>query len=80
MVVTVEEVQALVCLQLGKRKVSSDDRLMEDLGAESADIVNIVAAAEDKFDVSFNEADIAAVRTVKDVYQMINASGGQKPF
>ena len=53
---------------------------MEDLGAESADIVNIVAAAEDKFDVSFNEADIAAVRTVKDVYQMINASGGQKPF
>ena len=80
MVVTVEEVQALVRLQLGKRKVSSDDRLMEDLGAESADIVNIVAAAEDKFDVSFNEADIAAVRTVKDVYQMINASGGQKPF
>jgi len=71
MVVTVEDVQALVCLQLGKRKVSLDDRLMEDLGAESADIVNIVAAAEDKFNISFNEADIAGVRTVKDIFEII---------
>lgn len=80
MVVTVEEVQALVRMQLGKRKVSLDDRLMEDLGAESADIVNIIAAAEDKFDVSFDETDIAAVRTVKDVFEIINAFGDQKPF
>jgi len=71
MVVTVEEVQALVRMQLGKSKVSLENRLMEDLGAESADIVNIVAAAEDKFNISFNEADIAAVRTVKDIFEII---------
>jgi len=71
MVVTVEDVQALVRMQLGKRKVSLENRLMEDLGAESADIVNIVAAAEDKFNISFNEADIAAVRTVKDIFEII---------
>lgn len=71
MVVTVEEVQALVRMQLGKSSVSLENRLMEDLGAESADIVNIVAAAEDKFNISFNEADIAGVRTVKDIFEII---------
>ncbi len=80
MAVTVEEVQALVRMQLGRRKVSMENRLMEDLGAESADIVNIIAAAEDKYGVSLDETDIAAVRTVKDVYQIINAFGDQKPF
>lgn len=69
---TLEEVQALVCLQLGVRSVSADDRLMEDLGAESADVVNIIAAAEDKFQLSLDEMDIASIRTVREVYDFID--------
>jgi len=81
MAVTIEEVGTLVRLQLGRRKVSAGDRLMEDLGAESADIVNIIAAAEDKFHVSFDEADISRIRSVQQLYDFIkNASGGQGLF
>jgi acyl carrier protein len=71
MVVTIEDIQTLVGLQLGRRKVSAPDRLMEDLGAESADIVNIIATVEDKYQISLEEADISRVRTVRDLYDLI---------
>ena len=74
MVVTIEDIQTLVGLQLGKRKVSAPDRLMEDLGAESADIVNIIATVEDKYQISLEEADISRVRTVRDLYDLIKST------
>jgi acyl carrier protein len=69
--VTIEDIQTLVGLQLGRRKVSTQDRLLEDLGAESADIVNIIATVEDKYRISLEEADISRVRTVQDIYNLI---------
>ena len=74
MAVTIEDIQTLVGLQLGKRKVSAPDRLMEDLGAESADIVNIIATVEDKYRISLEEADISRVRTVRDLYDLIKST------
>jgi acyl carrier protein len=71
MAVTIEDVQTLVGVQLGKRKVSVGDRLMEDLGAESADLVNIIAAVEDKYRISFAEVDISKIRTVNDIYEFL---------
>lgn len=71
MAVTIEDIQTLVGLQLGRRKVSAQDRLLEDLGAESADIVNIIATVEDKYRISLEEADISRVRTVRDLYDLI---------
>jgi acyl carrier protein len=71
MEVTIEEVKKMVCLQLGLGKVSVEDLFMEDLGAESADLVNIVATAEDKFRVSLGEADIARARRVLDLYELL---------
>jgi acyl carrier protein len=69
--VTLEDLQNLVGVQLGKRNVSAEDRLQEDLGAESADLVNIIAAAEDKYHTSFAETDMARIRTVRDIYEII---------
>jgi acyl carrier protein len=71
MAVTIEDIQTLVGLQLGLRRVSGQDRLMEDLGAESADIVNIIATVEDKYRISLAEADISRVRTVRGLYDLI---------
>jgi acyl carrier protein len=71
MAVTIEDIQTLVGLQLGQRKVSGQDRLLEDLGAESADIVNIIATVEDKYHISLEEADISRVRTVRDLYDLV---------
>ena len=41
---TQEEIKRIVERQLGKRDVKNDERLVEDLGAESADVANLVAA------------------------------------
>lgn len=71
MAVNIEDIQTLVGLQLGRRKVSAQERLMEDLGAESADIVNIIATIEDKYHISLEETDISRVRTVRDLYDLI---------
>ncbi len=71
MPVTLEEVEALVRVQLGVRKISADDRFMEDLGAVSADIINVIATAEDRFNVSIDEADISKVRCTSDLYGLI---------
>jgi acyl carrier protein len=80
MAVTMEEVQTLVGLQLGKRKVLAEDRFMEDLGAESADLLNLIAVAEAKYAISFDETDISKVRTVQQLYDLIkNFSGGPEP-
>ncbi|MGD2089494.1 MAG: phosphopantetheine-binding protein [Candidatus Aminicenantes bacterium] len=74
MVMTIEDIQTLVGLQLGRRNVSAQERLMEDLGAESADIVNIIATIEDKYQISLEEADISRVRTVRDLYDLIKST------
>ena len=74
MVVTMEEVQTLVGVQLGIRKVSAEDRFMEDLGAESADLLNIIAAAEASYNISFDETDISKIRAVRELHDLITRS------
>lgn len=72
MTVSKEDVLRIVRLQLGKPDVRESDRLMEDLGAESVDLANIVATLEEKCDLRLAEADIAAVRTVGDLHALVH--------
>lgn len=65
------EIHELVSIQLGHHEVRSEDRLIEDLGAESADLVNLVAALEDRFALSIGEEEAAALETVADVEALV---------
>ncbi len=69
--VTIDDVRSLVCLQLGLRRVGEDDHLLSDLGAESADVVNLVAAVEDRFGVVIAEDEIPDLETVRDVFERV---------
>jgi acyl carrier protein len=64
----VQEICQLVALQLGLAGVRPDDRLAADLGAESADVLNIVAAAEDRYGVEIAEEEIAELDTPARLY------------
>jgi acyl carrier protein len=77
-IVSMEEVQRLIRLQLGTKSVRPSDRLAEDLGAESADVANIVAAAEERFGAEIAEEEIARIVTVSDLFDVImrHCSGG----
>jgi acyl carrier protein len=44
---------------------------VEDLGAESADIANLVAAAEDKYGIVVKESEIARIFTPADLFEVV---------
>jgi acyl carrier protein len=62
-----QAVQELVARQLGRHHVSLDDRLVEDLGAESIDLVTIAAVVEESFGVSVAEERLPLLHTVRDL-------------
>lgn len=61
------EVRDLVARQLGRRDVALDDRLVEDLGAESIDLVTIVAVMEETYGVTVAEERLPHLHTVRDL-------------
>lgn len=65
---TIDEVRELVSLQLGVRRVEANDELMRDLGAESADLVNLVATLEDRYGLTIAEEEISGFKTVQDLF------------
>jgi acyl carrier protein len=68
---SMDEVIKLVGLQLGKRNVQRKDRLVEDLGAESADVANLVAVVEGKYGITIKESEIARIFTSDDLFALI---------
>jgi acyl carrier protein len=74
---SLEDLTRLVSLLLGAPTVHADDRLVEDLGAESADLVNLIATVEDKYQVVLDEEAVARVHTVADLQALVNQSSGQ---
>jgi acyl carrier protein len=68
---SMEDLGLLVGLLLGKARVRAEDRLVEDLGAESADLVNLAATMEEKYHVELAEAEVARIHTVADLHALI---------
>lgn len=71
MTVTIDEIRELVSLQLGVREVGADDELARDLGAESADVANLVATLEDRYGLTIEEEEIADLKTVRDLHRRV---------
>lgn len=71
MTITADDVVELVRIQLGARKVQPSDRFQEDLDAESADVLNIVATAEDRWGVAIGEEEMIELTTVNDLLDLI---------
>ena len=69
--VNITDIKTLIGNQLGSNGISDDQRIVEDLGAESADVANIIAAVEDKYGISVPEDDIKNLSTVRDVYMEV---------
>jgi acyl carrier protein len=71
MPVEMSDICKTVGLVLGCRNVVAANRLAEDLAAESADILNLVATVEEKYGISIDDADIPSVRTVADLHDLV---------
>jgi acyl carrier protein len=71
MLIDLEDVCRTVSLVLGRRGAKADDRLIEDLGAESVDVLGLMVTVEEKYGVAVDEAAMATVATVRDLYDVL---------
>ncbi|MGH7949787.1 MAG: acyl carrier protein [Candidatus Binataceae bacterium] len=69
------KVREIICEQLGvsEDEVSPEASFIEDLGADSLDIVEMVMALEEEFGIEISDEDAEKIRTVKDVVAFIEA-------
>jgi len=68
------KIRALVAEQLGvdAGTLSSDAHILEDLGADSLDVVELVMAIEEEFDIEIPDEDAEAMRTLGDVEKYVS--------
>ena len=69
-----EKIVDLIADKLCKKKeqVVLTARLVEDLGADSLDVVELIMAFEDEFGFSLPDEEIASMKTVGDIVNYIN--------
>ena len=68
-----EKVKAVIVEQLGvaETSVEMESSFIDDLGADSLDIVELVMALEEEFDMEIPDSDAEKVVTVGDVVEYI---------
>lgn len=71
-----QRVKEIICEQLGvsEDQVTAQASFMEDLGADSLDIVELVMALEEEYDMEIPDEDAEKVRTVADVIEYIESN------
>ena len=62
---------AVDVLSVEAGQVTRDARFAEDLDADSLDLVELVMALEEEFDVSVEEEELEGIETVGAAYQLI---------
>jgi acyl carrier protein len=71
MLIELDDVCRTVGLVLGCRDPKADDRIETDLGGESIDVLNITVTLEQKYGIAIEEAAMADVSTVRDLYHLL---------
>ena len=73
---TFDKVKAIVVEQLGvdEAEVTIDSTFIDDLGADSLDIVELIMAFEEEFNVEIPDDVAEKIETVKDTVEYIDSA------
>ena len=73
---TFDKVKAIVVEQLGvdEAEVTIDSTFIDDLGADSLDIVELIMAFEEEFNVEIPDDVSEKIKTVKDTVEYIDSA------
>lgn len=63
-----------VLVDVNKENIQLDSKIVEDLGAESLDIYDMIALLEDEFGMEITDEEVEQIHTVKDVAEFIRDS------
>ncbi len=68
-----ERVKRIIVEQLGvsEEEVTPEASFIEDLGADSLDIVELVMALEEEYDIEISDEDAEKIQTVNDVISYV---------
>lgn len=72
-----QRVVAMVARELGMKAedVKTDNNLIDDLGADSIDMVELCMATEETFETEVPDADFEKVATVQDLIDLVERLG-----
>ena len=76
-----DRVKQVISEQLGIEEVSNittETTFIDDLGADSLDIVELIMALEEEFDMEIPEDEAEKIKSVGDVVDYIKAHGDDK--
>lgn len=70
-----EKVKKVVAEQMGvdEASISMDTSFVDDLGADSLDVVELIMALEEEFDMEFPDGDGENIKTIGDVVEYIKS-------
>lgn len=70
-----EKIRDIIVEQLGvdESQVTLESSFVEDLGADSLDIVELIMALEDAFDVEIPDSDAEKIATVGDAVEYVKS-------
>jgi acyl carrier protein len=67
-------IRSIVADQLGcdKAEVTANASILDDLGADSLDVVELVMAIEEAFDIEVPDEDVEQLRTISDMERYVS--------
>jgi acyl carrier protein len=65
-------------LHVSSDKISEESNILEDLGADSIDLVELIMAAESEFKVNFDDDSLAQIKTIGDLVKFIEKANKKK--
>jgi len=68
-----EQVKSLIAeqLEVPEDKITEETNLVEDLEADSLDIIELVMAFEEEFDMKIPEEELEKIKTVGDILKVL---------
>ncbi|HHG75301.1 MULTISPECIES: acyl carrier protein [Persephonella] len=74
-----ERIKEIIADQLGidVEQIKPESKFVDDLGADSLDVVELIMAFEEEFDVEIPDEDAEKIQTVGDVIEYIKAKKGE---
>ena len=72
---TLDKVKKLLAEQLNidSEKITESSKVIDDLGADSLDVVEMLMTLEDEFSVTVSDEESVALKTVGDIVKLIDS-------
>ncbi|NLC79246.1 MAG: acyl carrier protein [Ruminococcaceae bacterium] len=71
-----EKIRAMLCdqLDLAEDSVTPESSIVDDLGADSLDVVDLIMSLEEEFDIEIPDEEIENIKLVDDLVKYIEAN------